>query len=238
MKPGPRASQADALADKVRTRIQSERLEDGALFMTADQLAAEYDVSRTVAREAISRLQALGILEGRKRKGLVVRRPDPVQLLSSSLPSLVDSVDDFRELAQLRYALEVGAIELAVRNATPEQLAELERITTAMEQALAKRQSKARQIELDVQFHTLLLEMTGSRMISGMQQVLVEFFRVAPHLEASEAHVNRITWEHRELYNAVRDKDVERARSMIRIQFRTLLDCSVPDGTAQTHRAS
>ena len=37
--------------------------------MTKAQIAQEYGASRTVTREALSRLQALGILEGRKRKG-------------------------------------------------------------------------------------------------------------------------------------------------------------------------
>src|SRR5512146_1412235 len=109
------ATQAHELAKKIRQRIQGEQLADGSFFMTEAQLAAEYHVSRTVAREAVSRLQALGILEGRKRKGLLVRRPDPLRLLSTSLPSLVASPDDWRELAQLRYVLEVGAIELAIR---------------------------------------------------------------------------------------------------------------------------
>jgi GntR family transcriptional regulator, transcriptional repressor for pyruvate dehydrogenase complex len=216
-------SQAHELADQIRRRIQSERLAEGQLFMTADQLATEYQVSRTVAREAISRLQALGILEGRKRKGLIVCRPDPVRLLSNSVPSLIDSVDDWRELAQLRYVLETGAIELAVRNATASQLDRLEAIVAEMELALTTPDPLDRQVALDVDFHTLLLEMTGSRMIAGMQQVLVRFFASAPHAPPTAASAQRIIWEHRELYRAVRERDVERARSMIRLQFRGLL---------------
>ena len=66
------ATQVRELAQKIRHRIQTERLPDGSFFMTEAQLAAEYGTSRTVTREAVSRLQALGILEGRKRKGLIV----------------------------------------------------------------------------------------------------------------------------------------------------------------------
>src|SRR5690242_15625568 len=109
--PARPATQANELARTIRKRIQSEHLPDGSFFMTEAQLAKEYGVSRTVTREAVSRLQALGILEGRKRKGLLVRHPDPLRLLSNSLPSLVASPDEWRDLAQLRYALEVGAIE-------------------------------------------------------------------------------------------------------------------------------
>jgi GntR family transcriptional regulator, transcriptional repressor for pyruvate dehydrogenase complex len=68
----PSMSQATELAQTVRRRIQAEQMADGQFFMTEAQLAAEYGVSRTVAREAVSRLQALGIVEGRKRKGTAV----------------------------------------------------------------------------------------------------------------------------------------------------------------------
>ena len=69
-------------------------------------------------------------------KGLVVRHPDPLHLLSRSLPSLVASPEDWRDLAQLRYALEVGAIELAVRAATDQQIERLGQIEQELEQAL------------------------------------------------------------------------------------------------------
>jgi len=71
-----------------------------------------------------------------------------------------------------------------------------------------------------VQFHALLLEMTGSRMIAGMQQVLVNYFAKAPRFEHTPNNAQRIIWEHRELFLAVHDRDVERARSMVRMHFR------------------
>jgi GntR family transcriptional repressor for pyruvate dehydrogenase complex len=225
-----RASQAQELAKKIRQRIQSAQLPDGSFFMTEAQLALEYDVSRTVAREAVSRLQALGILEGRKRKGLLVRHPDPLRLLSNSLPSLVASPDDWQELAQLRYALEVGAIELAIRAATDEQIDRLAAITEQMEQALREDTQSTRSIGLDLEFHAQILQMTGSRMIAGMQQILVQFFQIAPHSPETTTAADRIIWEHRELLNAIRDRDVERARSMIRLQFRSTLEAPAPVG--------
>jgi len=197
---------------------------DGSFFMTEAQLAAEYGASRTVTREAVSRLQALGLLEGRKRKGLIVRCPDPLRLFQNSLPSLMTSPDDWRDLAQLRYALEVGAIELAVRAATDEQIERLGQIETDLEQAVMGDSTSAKTIELDVQFHGLILEMTGSRMIAGMQQVLVQVFQVMPKSKPSTATAERICWEHRELLDAIRDRDIERARAMIRVQLRAMLD--------------
>jgi GntR family transcriptional repressor for pyruvate dehydrogenase complex len=226
--PSRHESQAQELAQRIRARIQGAQLADGSFFMTEAQLAAEYGVSRTVTREAVSRLQALGILEGRKRKGLLVRHPDPLRLLSSSLPSLVASPDDWQELAQLRYALEVGAIELAIRTATDEQIERLGQITQQMEEALRQDTESPRSVGLDLEFHAQILQMTGSRLIAGMQQVLVQFFQIAPHSERTAASAERIIWEHRELLNAIRDRDVERARAMIRLQFRATLEIAGP----------
>jgi GntR family transcriptional repressor for pyruvate dehydrogenase complex len=223
MPASPSISQATELAQTVRRRIQAEHMADGQFFMTEAQLAAEYGVSRTVAREAVSRLQALGIVEGRKRKGLVIRHPDPLRLLSSSLPSLVSSPEDSRELAQLRYALEVGAIELAVQAGTSEQIEQLGTIVVDLEQALREDVASRRAVELDLEFHAQILRMTGSRLIAGMQQVLVQYFQIATPGDGNPASAERIVWEHRELYNAIRDRDLERARAMIRLQFRETL---------------
>lgn len=217
------ATQARELARKIHRRIQTEQLLDGELFMTEAQLAAEYGVSRTVTREAVSRLQALGVLEGRKRKGLIVRRPDPLRLFQDSLPSLVTSPTEWKDLAQLRYALEVGAIELAIRAATDEQIEQLAQIERELENAVREDVRSTHTIELDVKFHAQILEMTGSRMIAGMQQVLVQFFQMMPQAETSPASAERICWEHRELLDAIRDRDIERARAIIRVQIRATL---------------
>lgn len=214
---------AKDLAKRLRKRIQADELEDGAFFMTEANLAAEYEVSRTVAREAVGRLKALGILEGRKRKGLVVRRPDPLKLLTETLPSLMASQADLRELGLLRYVLEVGSIELAVQNATSEQLDALAKIVDRMDIYYHDADTDAA-VAADVEFHGLILQMTGSRMIAGMRQVLVDFFQQVPLVDTTAAVVDRIMWEHRELLNAIRDRDVERARAMIRLQSRSWLN--------------
>lgn len=208
---------AEELAVRLRRHIQESDLADGDFFMTEADLAETYEVSRTVAREAVGRLKSLGLLEGRKRKGLIVRRPDPLHLLTQTLPSLISSDDDLRELGMLRYALEVGSIELAVQNATDEQMEQLAEIVTDMEATFRDPPQSESFVELDLQFHALILSMTGSRMIAGMRNLLADFFHKVPLRESIAVAADRMIWEHRELYNAIRTRDVERARTMIRM---------------------
>jgi GntR family transcriptional repressor for pyruvate dehydrogenase complex len=236
MATSPRKNLSQRLADQLQQHIQHERLPDGQLFMTEAEVAQRFDVSRTVAREAVGRLRAIGLLEGRQRKGLIVRHPNPVELFSASLPSLSRSAEDLAELSRLRYVLEVGAIELAVRNATDEQVAHLRELAEQFRESTNDESWLEKEKELDIRFHSLLLEMTGSKMVAGMQRVLVDFFRTIvipspPDVEASA----RIAWEHRELAAAIHDRDVERARAMLRVQVRRYLssgDGPSPDRAA------
>ncbi|QDT80546.1 FadR/GntR family transcriptional regulator [Gimesia maris] len=217
-------TQSDELAERIRERIQSERLADGAFFMTESDLAEEYQVSRTVAREAVSRLTAIGLLEGRKRIGLIVRRPDPLRLLQLGLPSLFDSEQDVSELSMLRYVVEMGAVDLAIRNGSDEQCQQL--CELAGELAAAIRSDQAERIaELDITFHSLLLQMTSSKLIAGMQRVLVNFFQsVYQEYQSDETTGERMIWEHQELAVAIRDRDSNRARTMMQMQSRNWLN--------------
>jgi len=217
------STQADDLAERLRERIQSERLADGAFFMTEADLATEYGVSRTVTREAVGRLVAIGLLEGRKRLGLIVRRPDPLRLFQLGLPSLLDSQQDVSELAMLRYVVEMGAIDLAIRNGTDEQCHRLCELADEFE-AIIRNGENNRITELDITFHSHLLQMTGSNLIAGMQRVLVSFFESAYHdYQSDEVNGERMIWEHQELAAAIRDRDSNRARTMMQMQSRAWL---------------
>ncbi len=220
MKQAAPKNQAQRLAERIQQRIENAGLQDGALFMTEAEVATEFNVSRTVAREAVGQLRAIGLLEGKQRIGLIVRRPDPVRLFSSSLPSLARSDEDLAELAKLRYVLEVGAIELAVKNASEAQIERLIALADQIGRTFRHPRAIAKEKRLDVTFHSLLLEMTGSKFLAEMQRVLVEFFRkVVPIDQLDDATTQRIAWEHAELAAAIRDRDVERARAMIRVQL-------------------
>jgi DNA-binding FadR family transcriptional regulator len=223
----PKADSRTArLAEQIRYRIAAEQFADGDLFMTEAQLAKEYGVSRNIAREAVSQLRGLGILEGRKSKGLLVRRPNPVRLLSHSLTAIAQSEEDVRELAKLRYVVEVGSIELAVKHATPEQIEQLKRLARDYEDARKSHADMDRQVELELEYHGLILEMTGSALIIGMQQTLTTFFikllgrgSDLPPPPTEE----RVIWQHHAIAQAIGNRDVESARALVRLHFEDIL---------------
>src|SRR4030095_10493617 len=103
---------ACTLAEKIHRDILSSGLKAGDLFMTSEQLAQRYEDSRTVVREALSQLRALGVLRGRQRRGVLVAQPDPIKLSAGWVPMFgrAHGLEGFRRLAEWRFVLEVGAI--------------------------------------------------------------------------------------------------------------------------------
>ena len=216
-------SLASSLADKIRARIVEENLQEGDFFMTEAMLAQEYGVSRNIAREAVSRLRALGLLTSLQRKGLVVACPDPAKLLSQSLPAMGQTETGLEELKKLRYVLEIGAIDLAVANATGEQMERLGSLALEFEQLVRSGGGDKQENQIELAFHSLILEMTGCELVLEMQQVLARFFQLLSRQSPSPRVNEQAIWQHLELAEAIRERDVDRARTMMRLQYKDLL---------------
>ena len=221
---------ANSLADQIRREITEKGFQEGDLFMTGDEVAERYGVSRGITREAISQLRVLGALKSRQRKGLLVGRSDPVSLLDHSLPFYGKLPRDLRALEQLRYVLEVGAVELAVANATEEQRQRLIELAGKFREETLKHDRNEKTIdEIELEFHGLILQMTDSPLISGMHQVLSAYFNKAvdnttfnPQLAQEQA------CEHEAIAEGIQRRDLEMARAYLRRHLRWVLADKVP----------
>ncbi len=228
-RPAPQSdSLANRLALKIHEDIVASDLSEGEFFMTGDQVEAHYDVSRSIAREALSQLRSLGILESRQKKGLLVSRPDPIHLMSRWVPlyGRDGKEGEFMRLAQLRYVLEVGAVDLAVGHATEAQLARLGELADTFESIAAESGHTPEADAIDLAFHRLILEMTGNPLIAGMHQVLSGYFaastQVAPNPKENAAMSIR---EHHLIAEAFRRGDGALASSLLRAHLeRTLAE--------------
>src|SRR6185369_3619200 len=125
--------------------ILSERLEPGAELLEVP-LWVELGVSRGPIRESIGRLAAEALVTVRPRRGAVVR-------------SL--SKDEFLELYQVREALEMIAVRLAVPKLEPEDVAQLEVLIDAMS-SHAERDEVEEFFGANVAFHGRIFAACGN----------------------------------------------------------------------------
>jgi DNA-binding FadR family transcriptional regulator len=210
---------ANTLAERIHADIVASELQEGDLFMTGDQVSERYDVSRSISREALSQLRAMGILKSRQRKGLLIDRPNPVEQMARWVPLYGRGADGDRliHLAQLRYVLEMGAVDLAVSNATEAQVQALHRRAQDFESIARVQGHSADADQIDLAFHCLFLDMTGNELIAGMHRVLSDYFLAstvaAPRPGEDAARAIR---EHYSIADGIQRRDRDLVRNVLR----------------------
>ncbi|MFE1932686.1 FadR/GntR family transcriptional regulator [Streptomyces sp. NPDC059474] len=112
----------EVAAERVLEYIVRAGLQPGDRLPTEKDLAEEVQMSRTVVREAVKILSALGRLSVQKGRGIYVAEPEQSswqQSLANFLPADLRQVD---ELFEFRRHLETTTANLASQRATPTQV--------------------------------------------------------------------------------------------------------------------
>ncbi len=173
------------------------------------ELAAEWNVSRSVVREAIGRLAALGLVKSRQGSGTRIASPDGSHQLLNYQWLLKQGALRLDHLSAARLPLETTIAGLAAENRSDEHLAQLAAAQTSL--ANPKHTLKAH-VAADMRFHAVLAEATGNPIfqiiLQPIQELLIEsrrrtLGRYGPKL----AHEH-----HAEILAAVERRDAAAAR--------------------------
>src|SRR5688572_3328106 len=121
-------SHPQRIVDGVSARIRGGELKPGDRVPSEPELMREFGVSRSVVREAVSRLQASGLVETRQGVGTFVLAQPAAQPLLNAAPRDLE-VRRVLAMLELRISIESDAASLAAQRRTEEHLA-------AMRQAL------------------------------------------------------------------------------------------------------
>lgn len=137
------------------------------------ELANLLGVSRTVVREAMSRLRMIGLIETKKKKGGVLANPDFIGILEKSLiPKVLDETT-LRDLFEFRLVLEIGMADLIMARVTPQDIEELKSIVE-VEPDISE--DLHFNIEHETRFHGKLYEITGNQTLKKFQKLLLPLF--------------------------------------------------------------
>lgn len=138
-------------------------------------LAEQWDVSRSVVREAIGRLAGVGLVRSRQGSGTRIGAPDGSHQLLNYQWLLKQGILRLDHLSTARLPLETTIAELAAEHRTDEHLARLE----AEQRILANGQASLKaHVEADMRFHAILAEATGNPIfaiiLAPIQELLIE----------------------------------------------------------------
>jgi GntR family transcriptional repressor for pyruvate dehydrogenase complex len=224
-------SQPQRVVDGVSERIHSGALKPGDRVPPEPGLMREFNVSRTVVREAMSRLQASGLVETRQGVGtFVLAAPAPEPLLAIGSRNV--QVRQKLAMLELRISLESEAASLA---ALRRQDAHLQAMRAALDAFDAQRRVGGSTTEHDFQFHVQIAAATGNEYFqevlrslgnatiprplaegaqpsapAGTDQPAARFGEAQPMLESGKAITQR---EHEAIYEAIQRGDAAAARA-------------------------
>lgn len=92
--------------DRIRALVDAGSITPGDRLPPERDLAAQLGISRTSLRQALSALEALGVLEIRHGAGVYVRDTEPDQMTHSLAVVLVEQNRRLPEVMEARMALE------------------------------------------------------------------------------------------------------------------------------------
>ncbi|TRZ68576.1 MAG: FadR family transcriptional regulator [Comamonadaceae bacterium] len=212
-------SLAYELVEKLTADIHGGRLNAKQKLPTEADIVAAFGVSRTVVREAISKLQAAGLVETRHGIGTFVLAQTDTPFFrvdSNQLSTLHDVI----ALLELRISIETEAAALAALRRTNENLVVMQEATRAFLSAIELGKDA---ISADFQFHHEIARATQNSHFADMMKSLGSQSIPRARLEDVTgqepmrlAYLRRVHQEHDSILNAIEAQDVESARAAMR----------------------
>lgn len=221
-----RAKRAPNLAERLVLAIQEQirkgKVHPGDKLPTETEIMVQQGVSRTVVREAISRLQAAGVVETRHGVGTFVLQPrsEPIGRIDTTA---ILTIRDLLHMLEFRICIESDAAGLAAMRCREEDLQVLRRLMRVFEEQLENPEGT---IQPDYEFHVQVAAATGNHyfqeIMSHLQTAIIPRTRINT---AALGKIHRLEYlnivnrEHRDIYNAIAGHDPEAARAAMRLHL-------------------
>jgi GntR family transcriptional repressor for pyruvate dehydrogenase complex len=200
-------------------------LEPGGAALRESDIAAQFGVSRGVARECIRGLEERGLVSVKPGRGATVNPRerwavfDPDVL--SALLGTRRGADILGECLECRRILEIEAAGLAVERAGDHDLAALADalalMTGGAQRAAVNPAAAERYHEADLAFHRALIAATRNGALGAMLAPLWRALGAArPPLARPAQRIERSIAEHRRILAAIAGRDVDEARAAMR----------------------
>ena len=221
---------AQDLVDQLAAQIRDGRLATDTKLPSEGQVMLAYGVSRTVVREALSRLQAAGLVATRHGVGTFVVGPGAEPAFSLG-PHQLETLRDVVAVLELRIGVETEAAGLAAQRRTADNLAVMR---SALDDFAAAVEAGRDAVMPDVRLHTEIARATqnshfaalmatfGTRIIPRARldpPALVDAgpASASPAVDPSRsAYLRRVNAEHERIFDAIARQDPDAARDAMR----------------------
>jgi len=206
------------LADRVTTtlydQIRQGDFAPGERMPSENELTERFQVSRTVIREAISRLKSEGLVGSRRGSGTVVLAPNNATPFRLDI-DVQDSIQAVLRVIELRRGVEGEMAALAAQRRTRAQNLRIQQALKNIDKAVLEGRDG---VQEDFAFHAAISEAAHNPLYTSLLEFLSQFLqaaiRVARINEARrEDFRQQVRDEHAVIAQAITDGDADAARA-------------------------
>lgn len=212
---GGRRSLADVVFDRLQRAIKSGAYRPDERLPTEHDLAAEFEVSRPIVREALRRLREQGLIYSRRGAGSFVRSIGLKQPLGFGQ---LENVSDLLNCYEFRVTLEPEAAALAAER---HDATSLGAISVALEMMRDATNRLSHREDADFLFHLSIALAAENNYFSTAMEALKEHIAVGMRFHGASVKreasgLTRVFGEHAAIFEAIRDRDGAKARRLMR----------------------
>ena len=220
---------AQGLVEQLSAQIRDGRLAPHTKLPTEGQVMQAYGVSRTVVREALSRLQAAGLVATRHGIGTFVVGPGAEPAFSLG-PRQLETLRDVIAVLELRLGVETEAAGLAAQRRTADNLAVMR---AALDEFADAVEAGRDAVAPDARFHGEIARATQNTHFSALMATFGARIIPRARLESQgdadgasvppgpvdpsrRAYLRRVNAEHESIFDAIARQDADGARAAMR----------------------
>ena len=216
-KPEFEAIRRSKVYEEVSRRLEefiAERMKPGDMLPPERELAEKFGVSRSSIRDAIRRLELVGMVEPRQGSGTIVREVSADTLVNPLTSVLLQKRELVVELLDVRKMLEPPLAARAATHASASDIAELEEI-------LRRQDEKVRHgdpgIEEDNEFHYSIAMASQNTVVLKVLDVLMDLLRETRERSLQvEGRPQKSMAGHRRIFSAIKRHDALAAELAMR----------------------
>jgi GntR family transcriptional regulator, transcriptional repressor for pyruvate dehydrogenase complex len=198
----------EEIVRQLQALIAEGHLKPGDRLMTERDLAEQFGVSRVTVRQALSVLQAMGLIESRIGNGTYARRSEAA-VVTVLAPVLNPSHSGLLEQLELRRLIEPEVARLAAERATPAQTQDMAHFIELQEQMLSAGRPF---VDEDSAFHLAIARSAGNDLVFRMMASIHDLLRDTREksLNTREGMIHSLAG-HRQILEAILRQDPKAA---------------------------
>jgi len=205
---------ADRLAGRIQIMIQEGNYSEGDRLPSIVEMARRFGVGHPTLREALKKLETVGVVEIRHGSGVYVTRSREVLVVAA--PNFPGTVTKklLIDLIEARMPLEVHSVRCAARNATAEDLADMRALLTTAGENLGNDPVLN---SVNIAFHRRIAQASDNAVLAQLLEAVGDLFTEEQRLILGIfGSRERDHEEHLAILDALEKRDVEKAVELMR----------------------